>query len=64
MLKTNVIKHTYHLIIKKDGEYKMITIEAESPESAVNQIPAGWWFVDYHDYMNGKDADEEDADEG
>ena len=49
MLKTNVIKRDYILLIRhaNTNRKKMITINAESLESAKLQIPDGWVFMEY-----------------
>jgi len=49
MLKTNVIKKEYILMIRNSdsNEKKMITVNAESLESAKLKIPVGWVFMEY-----------------
>lgn len=49
MLKTNVIKKDYILMVRnaESNETQMITVNAESLESAKLKIPEGWEFVEY-----------------
>ena len=47
MLKTNVVKKDYILLIRDESssEEKFITVNAESLDSAKLKIPEGWEFV-------------------
>lgn len=47
MLRTNVVKKDYILLIRNesDQEEKYITVNAESLDSAKLKIPEGWEFV-------------------
>lgn len=49
MLRTNVIKHEYNLLIreKETNETQIISVTAESLEAAALKIPDGWEFVEY-----------------
>ena len=49
MFKTNVVKKNYMLLVRnpKSNKNEIITVNAESLESAKLKIPEGWTFIEY-----------------